>query len=1170
MGAITDIRAYSTLETDNLPRILVRDSSNKIFIDSGQVGTLSGSSQGACMIPYRPNQSPQAWMYVAAAEDYKKYSAPDIVTQGVIEYEVGIEEQHDAPSACPNDFEYTDYVGPAAGWAAGGTASGLADTARYTDTAGAVLADPAEQGIVDFKASVQVSTLDGLQIGIPLHFSTGKDAAVTEIYPEINAGVALSIESVFYFSGTTGSCVIVPTQSPTSSAFQIAGAAPSPYATNPLASLVRGSIVQLSGGSGTEFVFVLNVAVGPDGTICFEADTTLGFIAGDSITGIPAICCQGIVPADSGATITCPDITYLQTGTGTGTVSTPLFSSPFNVISADGTAVTQQYDYLGFGINISDLERLVAITFIFNTNPTVNYTDDGFYFQVTAADLITHPPVQTQVDALFAKFNSGLITLAELTAQVNALSILPASQYTTLLVPITSLKRFGSNTGLTLSDTNGFRMQVETTGTVNVRYGPFTIGIGDQPDIGPTGSPYFYRVVTRGPITGALSNPSPATRYGVTSRRQSVTVKMQDTNSDIQDSVWDIYRMGGQVTTFRYLGSTPNTGGVDTFVDNYFDTAALNGKVIEFDNFQPWPTIDIPYTVTAGGGSGVTITITVCGTVVLVVYSSASVFADPAPATILRWLPGTLMTLDGLNAYTLWNRPELVTLASPPAAHYFAYMFRIVENAGTATPQTLNINEPLVANQDLPYLWGPDAEGTVFGCGDPFRPGNVYFCKSFNPDSAPDNYNQELTNPSEPLMGGEVINGLALVASTKRWWALYPNFGTGNRYQAVEAPVRRGLIAPYAHATDGQVVFFWAKDGIWTTLGQSLTDADLYNIFPHEGVIGQDYVYAGHTVFAPDYKYASMFRLCFRNSYLYADYRDSEGRPRTLVCDLRDPANPAWCVDEYADPIGVHYSVEQQAGTLLADTQIYTALVMGDDNGLVHVQRDLANDNTVPIPAAVATFEFNGGDVRSNELYNDQFVDLIPAAPAGVNATILDGGTSVQAVFVIPTSATRQHTNVPIGLELSYMGVLLDWIDDFDIQAVPTVLRSWQPMFQSVPVSVNLWKNQGTSFNIPGYKHIPRVLIAYKASAPVTLTITVYDGTAPVVLTLPSTAGAYQKTLFWLTFNKAMLYFIMARCNDAEFQLYLSDCEIPVGAWEREEPYLIVRDIATAIGIGEG
>lgn len=1142
MPAITDIRAYSTLETDNLPRLLARDSTNRIFIDSGQVGTLAGSSQGACMIPYRPNQSPQAWMYVAGAEDYKKYSAPDILTQAVTEFEVGIEEQQQPPEAAPNGFEFTDYFSTAGGWVQGGTATAPADGSRLADTAGTIIVDPASGVTSDTFASVQVASTKSYQVGMNLIINGGP-AAVQQIFPAVNGGDPINIASIFFFTGGTGRCVIVPTQGPTQTAFQSSQVQPSISSQNPLSALRRGSLVALNGAAGTETVLVLSVTNGPDGTVCFECVTTLPFAAGENIFGIPAIGLSGVSPADSGSAITCRDISYSQLGAGVGTMSSNLGAfKPFSQVGTHDTT-TQQYDYVGVAINISDLSKLVAVTIIWNVDPVVSYDTNAYYVIFTPADFVEHPPT--------------------------ALGLIPTNEFQQFLIPINTLLRIGSDQGRTLNDCNGVQIKVETTASLSVEAGPFYVGLGFQPDVGESGTPYRYLVRSRNSITGAKSNPSPETRYGVYARRQSVRITMQDTNSDIQDNIWDVFREGGSVNSFRYIGSTPNTGGVDVFTDNYFDTAALGGSLIEYDNFQPWPTIDVPYVVIAGGGSGITITIAVVGTVVLVVYYSAAPFTDPAPATILRWLPGTLMTLDGLNAYTLWNRPTSVTLGTPPAAHYFAYLFRLVENAGTATPQTLNINEPLVANQDLPYLWGPDAEGTVFGCGDPFRPGNVYFCKAFDPDSAPDQYNQEITNPSEPLMGGEVINGLALVSSTKRWWALYPNFGTGNRYQAVEAPVSRGLVAPYAHATDGRVIYFWAKDGIWTTIGQSLTDADLHNIFPHEGVVGQDYVYGGHTVHAPEYKYASQFRLCYKNNYLYADYRDSENEARTLVCDLRDPGNPAWSVDEYADPIRVHYAVEQQAGTLLSNNSIYSALVMGDDNGVVHVQRDLSNDNGVPIDAAVATFEFNGGDIRSNALFNDQFLDLIPAAPAGVNATILEGGAPAQAVKVIPASAVRIQTNVPIGLELNFMGVLLEWTDDFDIQSIATLLRSWQPMLQSVPISIFLWKNQGTAFNLPGYKHMPRILFAYKATAPVTLTITVYDGIAPAVVILPSTGGAYRKTLFWLTPNKGMLYFVEASCADATWQAYLSDSEFYVGAWERSESYTLIKDIATAIGVGD-
>ncbi|MGH7183661.1 MAG: hypothetical protein ACREJN_17025, partial [Nitrospiraceae bacterium] len=327
-----------------------------------------------------------------------------------------------------------------------------------------------------------------------------------------------------------------------------------------------------------------------------------------------------------------------------------------------------------------------------------------------------------------------------------------------------------------------------------------------------------------------------------------------------------------------------------------------------------------------------------------------------------------------------------------------------------------------------------------------------------------------------------------------------------------------------------------------------------------------DYVYGGKTVYAPDYKYAIQFRLAYRDFFLFFDYRDSTGTARTLVADLRNPEEPAWCVDIYADPISVHCPTEQQAGTLMSTGSAYPLLLMGDDNGKVHVVADTINDNTVPIDAAVATFEYNGGDIRADQLFNDEFLDLIPASLTGVDATIMQGGLAAQALVNIPNSVTRVQTNVPIGLELTYMGVLLEWTDDFTSQTFATLLRSWQPMYQAVPVSVFIWKNQGTDFGLLGYKHIRQVLFAYKSVAPVTMTVTAYDGLSPVIITFPSTGGVLKKTQFPFSANKGLLFFIEGS-STGEWQPYLAECEWYVGSWGRGDDYVIVRDIDAPQGI---
>jgi len=75
---VTDMRSYVELETDGLPRTLARDSTDKVWLDNGtQVGTLASGGPGATLIPFRPDQSPDPYMYIANGADYQKFSAPE-------------------------------------------------------------------------------------------------------------------------------------------------------------------------------------------------------------------------------------------------------------------------------------------------------------------------------------------------------------------------------------------------------------------------------------------------------------------------------------------------------------------------------------------------------------------------------------------------------------------------------------------------------------------------------------------------------------------------------------------------------------------------------------------------------------------------------------------------------------------------------------------------------------------------------------------------------------------------------------------------------------------------------------------------------------------------------------------------------------------------------------
>jgi hypothetical protein len=1227
---IMDMRSYASINTDSLPRVLAVDYSGGVWLDTSvKWGTMGGNAQfgvlGASMVPFRPAESPQAWMYVSTAGDYQKFSVPD-ANNNVTNWKVGIAEPQVQVEAAPRFQGATIFTGVAANWANGGTAGSTSDGNRSTDTAGFLLADPVDST----RQSMQVGNNNVATYGIGEVLKVGNNTAqVIDVIPALSAN-NLTVRTIYYTAGNNGNCVIVPTQIPNDTGIGFADF---------LGSLRRGSLMTID---GNETIFVQGVVAGQDGQVAILSSTNNSHAANAALLGLPTVILYSA--GASNASVSAPMISS-NVATGVGTLTFPLSTNPFRTqfsAPVDGNAAyPQQDDYFHLSVAFSDPSQLTQMLVMFTLAANNNYNGDLYYYAVRPGDLVSLVNGnQTLLPAILQAATNEIIGNLDTSISAPAQTVDGNNQWTEIMVPISAFQRLGGDSSKSLGNVQGMQLQVTANNNITFSFGGAWVGGGGQPDVGNNGAPYRYRAVPFSSATGIRGNPSPEMRYGVMPRRQPVLVKTSALNAsyDPQIDTWEVYRTGGTLTSYRYLGSVPT--GSD-FTDYFFDDAAAGGSGMQTDNTEPWPSIDVPWSQTGN----------------LTAYGQYLVANNSVmPATVTRWLPGTLLRLQGgtnPSAYTLRTRP-LMTAGNN------GVLFHFEEMVGAGAQPAAVVIEPVIARQPLPYVWGPDEYGTVFGCGDTLRPGVLYLSKQYGPDAAPSKQVIELTEPSEPLLGGRCVSGVTIVASSKRWWQLTFQ---GGGYAKLEVPIGKRLASPWGMDTDGALVYFWATDGICVTSAQgpakSLTDEDLYNIFPHGGVSGVSSVRLGVTYYAPDFSRADTFRLAVRENYLYATYQDSAAFPHTLVCDLR---NGAWTTDVYADLICVPYAINQPDAP---PAENYPTVLLGDVNGKVWRVQDYTNDNGTPIFAAVATYEWDGGDIRQSELWGDLALDCIPAAVKGVSATPVSNSTPVGNATIIPSGGrVLAVVSTGGGILQTYIGMLVAWTDDMSVQARHTSLQAWQPswaeqvdtttdrihdwdncgtdankffqgcviaadtlgankniviqdsdtgashvlqpaavnhsgnqtkpysfvapflahsvrdvpldkvpwrrfsiryVFEPTPEAVQTWTTQWTALSGKGYKHIPRIEVSYSASAPVTLAVTSYDGISPAVLTLPATGGVTQKALLTLTLNKGQLYRFSAQ-SAGNFQLFLEDIIVWCGEWGRGGEYVPYRNLGGSFG----
>lgn len=1036
------------------------------------------SGNPLALIPYRPDQSPQSWMYVGDSPGANNFMYK-IAINGTV-HQMGLQPPT-VPPTITNGAQvfgtqlYTNFQN-AAGWTNDGTVitTGIASQTRvnvgvinttvvvYDDGRAIPNGSPGWCNIVLPAAAISV-----LGRGAILEVVTGgptlTQLLVHDVFPT-NSVALLSIANIIYDSGVNGTCTI--------------------QASTAVDELVQDTIIFIG---GLFYARVTSIAKGPDGSLSFRCSTGINTVgAGQTLAVIPSARVYdtgaGMTPA-GGDPIGQRDIT---TGTPTPPVpgigwlniNTAVDLTEFHTISANGLGVTDD-DYVHLSFQTTDLSAITQGRILFNNDAEVTptYTRNFYYRAFTPNDLVSattakdtsinnrntiiinrqldnggrpvysgsglesgnDDPWAARRDAREAR-GSRIDNPPKLVAPgtdpnapttddpARSQTGTGASQWHELIFRRGELVRVGNDESRGYNNINGFRLEL----TINSNTGP-TVGIAINSlslygsgalDVGDRGDVYLYRYRYRCSTTGVRSNYSPVGRAYAKPYRETVSVVCTSSTAPEVDKI-DIERWGGSLTNWIYVGTCSNS--TRTFTDTIADDALVaNVAFSEGDsNFQPFPCLLPPKT-------GTTAVAGVCGIMVRDVGANF----DP------RWVKDTPLKIDGVQ--TAITR----VLSSS--------LMEIRDSLGTRSSVAWEIPQPEII-QPVRSLWGP-YNGRFFGCGDSNNPGTVYWTTGNNPDSTQESFYLEVTATSEPLQGGGIFNGRCYVFSSERLFLL-EEIGPDS-FIAIEVPGRNGLFSPWALCV-GERMWYLDKDGIYQTAGGdpiNITDRTMRPLFVREGTGGQ-----AVNGFNPPKIVAgeeANLRLAYYDSRLYFTYRDSANTYRvlsyTVFAGPEGGSEAGWWPDVYTPGLSCLYGEE--------GTAVHSLLAGGTNGNLYSIGGP--SDNGSAIAWHLRSGAYDAGDRRALKLWGDSIVEADPNN-ATINVAIGYNNYS-NTLALTPTSFTgatrvQQILDISSGSEFEARNIQLD-LTGSSTTATP-LLYFWEPSFALRPeasvLRASQWEDAG-------------------------------------------------------------------------------------------------------------
>ena len=265
---------------------------------------------------------------------------------------------------------------------------------------------------------------------------------------------------------------------------------------------------------------------------------------------------------------------------------------------------------------------------------------------------------------------------------------------------------------------------------------------------------------------------------------------------------------------------------------------------------------------------------------------------------------------------------------------------------------TVDANGNTVLAQPLPALWGP-IDGMLLACGDPYRPGHLYWTLPDSPDHASASSNKEICPPSEELMNGGMVGNQAFVFSRERLYMLYPSLSGTATIDYAPTRCKRGIKSRWAFCVGPGGIYFCAeKEGIFLTNGgeEEWISRDLDPLFQGETKNG----------YLPiDWAATSALRLTTWENKLYFLYQDTGGARQVAVYHL---LQKFW----------LHYTFGRAPSSLQGEDE--ALLLIGSLNlGKTYTHEGFSDDG-LAIVCVDRTGAFSGG-VREEKLLGDALLD---------------------------------------------------------------------------------------------------------------------------------------------------------------------------------------------------